>query len=195
MLKRESLHHIYEGGQGRFDRLPSAYVGDMVIATIRKGKPDLRKKVFPTVIMRWHKPLLRKDGVYMYFEVPFSVPELGIRDASQGFKCCWLSSAHISLFIQIMCVECSDTKIHNQLDQCIVFNLTLLGSKVLIIPVKTLVRYPLQCNMVDTVTDNAGVIVNPKGEMESSVITGPIRKECADLWSRIESVFNLSTDF
>merc|ERR1719393_682616 len=28
--------------------------------------------------------------------------------------------------------------------------------------------------------DNAGVIVNPKGEMKGSAITGPIAKECAD---------------
>jgi large subunit ribosomal protein L23e len=27
--------------------------------------------------------------------------------------------------------------------------------------------------------DNAGVIVNPKGEMKGSAITGPIGKECA----------------
>ena len=33
--------------------------------------------------------------------------------------------------------------------------------------------------------DNAGVIVKPKGEMKGSAITGPIGKECADLWPRI----------
>ncbi|WJX68408.1 60S ribosomal protein L23 [Trifolium repens] len=32
--------------------------------------------------------------------------------------------------------------------------------------------------------DNAGVNVNPKGEMKGSAITGPIGKECADLWPR-----------
>lgn len=36
-------------------------------------------------------------------------------------------------------------------------------------------------------TDNAGVIVNPKGEMKGSAITGPVAKECADLWPRIAS--------
>ncbi|KAK9289207.1 hypothetical protein L1049_017681 [Liquidambar formosana] len=35
--------------------------------------------------------------------------------------------------------------------------------------------------------DNAGVIVNPKGEMKGSAITSPIGKECADLWPRIAS--------
>ncbi|KAK6028094.1 ribosomal protein L14p/L23e [Ostertagia ostertagi] len=33
--------------------------------------------------------------------------------------------------------------------------------------------------------DNAGVIVNNKGEMKGSAITGPVAKECADLWPRI----------
>merc|ERR1712216_771856 len=35
--------------------------------------------------------------------------------------------------------------------------------------------------------DNAGVIVNAKGEMKGSAITGPVAKECADLWPRIAS--------
>ncbi|KEH38411.1 ribosomal protein L14p/L23e [Medicago truncatula] len=39
--------------------------------------------------------------------------------------------------------------------------------------------------------NNAGVIVNPKGEMKGSVITGPIGKECADLWPRIASAANV----
>ncbi|RVW53592.1 60S ribosomal protein L23 [Vitis vinifera] len=38
--------------------------------------------------------------------------------------------------------------------------------------------------------NNAGVIVNPKGEMKGSAITGPIGKECADLWPRIASAAN-----
>ena len=35
--------------------------------------------------------------------------------------------------------------------------------------------------------DNAGVIVNPKGEMKGSGISGPVAKECADLWPRVSS--------
>jgi len=35
--------------------------------------------------------------------------------------------------------------------------------------------------------DNAGVIVNPKGEMKGSVVTGPISKECAEFWPKIAS--------
>lgn len=33
--------------------------------------------------------------------------------------------------------------------------------------------------------DNAAVIVNPKGEMKGSAITGPIAKEAADQWPRV----------
>ncbi len=35
--------------------------------------------------------------------------------------------------------------------------------------------------------DNAGVIVNPKGEMKGSGITGPVAKECAELFPKIAS--------
>ena len=59
-----------KGIKGRLNRLPSACVGDMVMATVKKGKPDLRKKVLPAVIVRQRKPWRRKDGVYMYFEGP-----------------------------------------------------------------------------------------------------------------------------
>jgi large subunit ribosomal protein L23e len=73
----------------------------MVMATVKKGKPELRKKVMPAVITRQSKPWRRADGVFLYFE------------------------------------------------------------------------------------DNAGVIVNPKGEMKGSAITGPVGKEAAELWPRI----------
>jgi len=92
-----------KGYGGRLNRLPAAGVGDMVLATVKKGKPELRKKVTTAVIIRQRKPWRRKDGVFIYFE------------------------------------------------------------------------------------DNAGVIVNAKGEMKGSAITGPVGKECADLWPRISS--------
>lgn len=92
-----------KGFGARLNRLPAASAGDMVMATVKKGKPELRKKVMPAVVVRQSRPWRRKDGVYLYFE------------------------------------------------------------------------------------DNAGVIVNPKGEMKGSAITGPVAKECADLWPRIAS--------
>merc|ERR1719231_1819597 len=92
-----------KGIKGRLNRLPAASVGDMVMATCKKGKPELRKKVMPGVVIRQRKSWRRKSGVYIYFE------------------------------------------------------------------------------------DNAGVIVNNKGEMKGSAITGPVAKECADLWPKIAS--------
>ncbi|BGP28870.1 60S ribosomal protein L23A [Rhodotorula toruloides] len=73
------------------------------MCTVKKGKPDLRKKVHPAIVVRQRKAWRRRDGVFLYFE------------------------------------------------------------------------------------DNAGVIVNPKGEMKGSAIQGPVAKECADLWPRIAS--------
>lgn len=88
---------------GRLNRVPKAGLGDMVLCSVKKGKPELRKKVMPAVVVRQRKAWRRKEGAVLYFE------------------------------------------------------------------------------------DNAGVIVNPKGEMKGSAITGPIAKECADLWPRIAS--------
>ncbi|ERS94890.1 60S ribosomal protein L23 [Sporothrix schenckii ATCC 58251] len=99
-----NLYIISVKGIGaRLNRLPAGGVGDMVMATVKKGKPELRKKVHPAVIVRQSKPWKRTDGVFLYFE------------------------------------------------------------------------------------DNAGVIVNPKGEMKGSAITGPVGKEAAELWPRIAS--------
>lgn len=38
-----------KGIKGRLNRLPAAGVGDMVMATVKKGKPELRKKVHPAI--------------------------------------------------------------------------------------------------------------------------------------------------
>merc|ERR1719377_203990 len=71
--------------------MPCAAPGDMVLATCKKGKPELRKKVMKAVVIRQKKPWRR----------------------------------------------------------------------------------------------NAGVIVNDKGEMKGSAITGPVAKECAEIWPKI----------
>merc|ERR1712029_242498 len=91
------------GIRGRLNRLPAAAVGDMVLATVKKGKPELRKKVMPCVVVRQRKTWRRKDGTFIYFE------------------------------------------------------------------------------------DNAGVIVNARGEMKGSGIQGPVAREAADLWPRVSA--------
>merc|ERR1712050_827123 len=85
----------------RLNRLPSGSVGDMFLASVKKGKPELRKKVLMAVIVRQRKAYRRREGYYLYFE------------------------------------------------------------------------------------DNAAVIVNNKGEMKGSGITGPVAKEAADLFPKI----------
>uniref|UniRef100_A0A915IAZ5 Large ribosomal subunit protein uL14 n=1 Tax=Romanomermis culicivorax TaxID=13658 RepID=A0A915IAZ5_ROMCU len=89
------------GVKGRLNRLPAAGVGDMIVCSVKKGKPELRKKVMQGVVIRQRKAFRRRDGTFIYFE------------------------------------------------------------------------------------DNAGVIVNNKGEMKGSAITGPVAKECADMWPRV----------
>mmetsp|Transcript_2614 Transcript_2614/g.4757 ORF Transcript_2614/g.4757 Transcript_2614/m.4757 type:complete len:140 (+) Transcript_2614:63-482(+) len=91
------------GVKGRQNRLPAAAAGDLVMAACKKGKPELRKKVHPCVVVRQRKCWRRKEGTFIYFE------------------------------------------------------------------------------------DNAGVIVNNKGEMKGSAVAGPCAKECADMWPRISS--------
>eukprot|EP00825_Cyclidium_porcatum_P018281 TRINITY_DN2088_c0_g1_i11.p1 TRINITY_DN2088_c0_g1~~TRINITY_DN2088_c0_g1_i11.p1 ORF type:complete len:165 (-),score=31.99 TRINITY_DN2088_c0_g1_i11:231-725(-) len=91
------------GIKGHLNRLPSASLGDMVIISVRRGKPALRKKVLQSIIVRQRKPWRRREGMFIYCE------------------------------------------------------------------------------------DNAGVVVNNKGEMKGSAITGPVGKECAEIWPKIAS--------
>merc|ERR1712222_101561 len=98
----KNLYMIAVGGIGaRLNRMPAGSVGDMFLASVKKGKPELRKKVLQAVIIRQRKAIRRREGHFLYFE------------------------------------------------------------------------------------DNAGVIVNPKGDMKGSGITGPVAKECSDLWPKI----------
>merc|ERR1712153_108594 len=98
----KNLYMIACTGIGaKLNRFPAGSVGDMFLASVKKGKPELRKKVLQAVIIRQRKAFRRREGYFIYFE------------------------------------------------------------------------------------DNAAVIVNPKGEMKGSAITGPVAKEAADLWPKI----------
>ncbi|RMZ14655.1 hypothetical protein D0862_01967 [Hortaea werneckii] len=118
-----------KGFGARLNRLPAAGAGDMVMATVKKGKPELRKKVMPAVIVRQSKPWRRADGIYLYFEDNAGVVRIQMARSRE-----WVH----------------DFKIVQQAD------------------------WVLQ-------------IVNPKGEMKGSAITGPVAKEAAELWPRIAS--------
>lgn len=56
------------GYKGRLRRLPSAAVGDMIVVSVRKGTPDMRKKIFRAVVVRQRKPYRRAEGDWVQFE-------------------------------------------------------------------------------------------------------------------------------
>jgi len=49
-------------------RYPSAGVGNMVIVSVKKGTPEMRKQLFPAVIVRQKRPFRRPDGTMIQFE-------------------------------------------------------------------------------------------------------------------------------
>lgn len=49
-------------------RIPSAGVGDMFIASVKKGSPEMRSKVVYAVVIRQRRPFRRSDGVMVQFE-------------------------------------------------------------------------------------------------------------------------------
>merc|ERR1711971_236255 len=53
---------------GRLNQLPKAGSGDMVMCSVKKGKPELRKKVMPAIVVRQRKSFRRKEGVFIHFE-------------------------------------------------------------------------------------------------------------------------------
>merc|ERR1712147_317607 len=98
----KNLYMIACTGIGaRLNRMPKGSVGEFFLASVKKGKPELRKKVLQAVIIRQRKAYRRREGYFIYFE------------------------------------------------------------------------------------DNAAVIINNKGEMKGSGITGPVAKEAADLFPKI----------
>lgn len=57
-----------KGISTRKGRNPSAGVGDIVMASVVKGKPDMRKKVVMAIIVRQKKEYRRMDGTRIKFE-------------------------------------------------------------------------------------------------------------------------------
>ncbi|GAA0172148.1 ribosomal protein [Lithospermum erythrorhizon] len=125
----------------------------MVMATVKKGKPDLRKKVMPAVIVRQRKPWRRKDGVFMYFE-----DNAGVIVNPKGEMKGTLHLRRYSVLDSNICGDNSYLEMHFRSPG---------GLKVL----STWSVYTFSCSV-------------------GSAITGPIGKECADLWPRIASAAN-----
>lgn len=49
-------------------RIPAAGVGDMFIASVKKGTPEMRSKVVYAVVVRQRRPFRRSDGTMVSFE-------------------------------------------------------------------------------------------------------------------------------
>lgn len=56
------------GYKGRLRRVPAAGVGDRITVSVRRGTPDMRRKIFQAVLIRQRKPYRRNDGVWVQFE-------------------------------------------------------------------------------------------------------------------------------
>ncbi|HIP66333.1 MAG TPA: 50S ribosomal protein L14 [Pyrodictium sp.] len=56
------------GYKGRLRRIPPAGVGDMVVVTVKKGTPEMRKQVVRAIIVRQKRPFRRPDGTWVAFE-------------------------------------------------------------------------------------------------------------------------------
>jgi large subunit ribosomal protein L14 len=49
-------------------RSPAAGVGDLILASVKKGKPEMRKQVVFAIIVRQKKEFRRPDGTRVKFE-------------------------------------------------------------------------------------------------------------------------------
>ncbi|ABN70127.1 LSU ribosomal protein L14P [Staphylothermus marinus F1] len=56
------------GYKGRLRRIPPAGIGDLVVVTVKKGTPEMRKQVVKAVIVRQKRPFRRPDGTWVAFE-------------------------------------------------------------------------------------------------------------------------------
>jgi large subunit ribosomal protein L14 len=56
------------GYKGIRRRTPRAGVGDCVVASVKRGVPELRKQLVQAVIVRQRKEYRRKDGIRVRFE-------------------------------------------------------------------------------------------------------------------------------
>ncbi|MHA1301450.1 MAG: uL14 family ribosomal protein, partial [Candidatus Helarchaeota archaeon] len=56
------------GYKGRLNRIPTAHVGSMIVCSVRKGTPAMRRQIVRAIVIRQRKPYRRKDGRFVSFE-------------------------------------------------------------------------------------------------------------------------------
>jgi large subunit ribosomal protein L14 len=49
-------------------RYPSAGIGDLLLVSVKKGSPEMRKSLVNAVIVRQKRPFRRPDGTWVAFE-------------------------------------------------------------------------------------------------------------------------------
>jgi large subunit ribosomal protein L14 len=54
--------------RGVKNRQPCAGIGDMVVVSVKKGSPEMRKQIFKAVIIRQRRSFRRPDGLRVSFE-------------------------------------------------------------------------------------------------------------------------------
>lgn len=54
--------------RGTKRRVPSAGIGDLILVSVKKGTPELRKQLMPAVVVRQKRPFRRPDGLMVSFE-------------------------------------------------------------------------------------------------------------------------------
>ncbi|MCS7107570.1 MAG: 50S ribosomal protein L14 [Acidilobaceae archaeon] len=52
----------------RLRRVPYGGVGDLVVASVKKGNPQMRRQIVYAVIVRQRRPFRRPDGTWVSFE-------------------------------------------------------------------------------------------------------------------------------
>ncbi|MCC6034736.1 MAG: 50S ribosomal protein L14 [Desulfurococcaceae archaeon] len=65
---KEALIIGVPGYHGRLRRIPPAGVGDLVVVSVKKGTPEVRKKIFKAIVVRQRRPYRRPDGTWIAFE-------------------------------------------------------------------------------------------------------------------------------
>ena len=56
------------GYSGRLNTYPKATVGDMVVASVKKGSPKMRRQIVRAIVVRQRRPYTRENGEIIQFE-------------------------------------------------------------------------------------------------------------------------------
>ena len=90
------------GYHGVARRVPSAGVGDIVIASVKKGTPQMRRQIVFAVIVRQRRPMRRPDGTMIYFEDNAAVITHKTTNLDDIFNKKWIIRAKVHKSLKFM---------------------------------------------------------------------------------------------